>query len=300
MLPVPGAAKFAGPNPEYGALITYHLSSDPPVAEARRKAPVVKIKIQDASGQTIRELEGPDRKGINRVAWDLRHALGIPFQAEGGEGWFGIIKGPFVLPGEYTVTLTARGREVSQKVTVRCRSASADVPESLRARTRGGRGDERAAARLTTMRRRPCGGRSEMETIKASSTRSRSRARAARRPWRPCRRSSQEVKEKFRAAALAVPRFQITDLGGQLQASIGPPTEAQIAADRAVDRRYHAHTSRSSTRSSRRSAGAAQAAARQRDRVLARSVGEAPGAVTLDGAPEFPPRTISRAPLAGA
>ena len=30
ILPVPGAAKFAGPNPDYGALITYHVRSDPP------------------------------------------------------------------------------------------------------------------------------------------------------------------------------------------------------------------------------------------------------------------------------
>ena len=80
ILPPPGASKFSGPNPEYGALFTYYLKSDPlqpaPARDDKTDGttfePSVKIQILGPDGDVIRELRGPDRKGINRVAWDLR------------------------------------------------------------------------------------------------------------------------------------------------------------------------------------------------------------------------------------
>ena len=150
-----------GPNPAYGALITYYLRDDPkpppPATSATNgtngaprspttaapKKPTVKITVLAADGSVVRELEGPDRKGLNRIAWDLRYAL--PFTpAADEEGWFGPPKGTFALPGEYTIKLTARGRELSQKVTVRIDPRAPVTTEGLQARFRAAR----AAAEL--------------------------------------------------------------------------------------------------------------------------------------------------------
>jgi len=113
MLPSPGAAEFSAPNPDYGALITYYLKSDPPSPGSR-----VKIKILNKAGEVVRELDGPDRQGYNRVAWDLRFPLTF-VPGDQDEGWFGPPKGTFVLPGEYTIKMTARGKELTGTVDVK-------------------------------------------------------------------------------------------------------------------------------------------------------------------------------------
>ena len=112
-----GSAKFVGPNPEYGALITYYLKDDPPIKQTEsQELSQVSIIIQDAEGKIIRELSGPDKKGLNRISWDLRYSL--PFNPSGlllgGAGF----KGLFVMPGIYTVKLIARNQELMQKLEV--------------------------------------------------------------------------------------------------------------------------------------------------------------------------------------
>lgn len=124
--PANRTARFAGPNPEYGALITYYLGEGPPASDPAdpdsvSPEPEVSIQILDESGTVIRELSGPDRPGFNRVAWDLRK-VEEPEEDEGGE------EGQEeeerreqfvdVEPGTYTVRLTARGRSMTQPVAV--------------------------------------------------------------------------------------------------------------------------------------------------------------------------------------
>ena len=84
MVPSPGAAKYSGPNPPYGALITYYLKSEPPSSKSK-----VKIKILDKDGHIVRELDGPDQQGYNRVAWDLRYPLTYAATDQDQGGWFG-------------------------------------------------------------------------------------------------------------------------------------------------------------------------------------------------------------------
>ena len=105
-----GDLRFLGENPRPGA-IAYYLK-----AEAKD----VKLTIRDAAGQMVRELSGEDTKdknraGINVVYWDLRVApLPAPPGGEaGGGGGFGGggTQGPYVLPGDYRVTLTVDGKE---------------------------------------------------------------------------------------------------------------------------------------------------------------------------------------------
>ena len=52
------------PSPAYGAEITYKLATANPGQ--------VRIVIQDASGDTLRTLNGPGSAGINRMTWDFR------------------------------------------------------------------------------------------------------------------------------------------------------------------------------------------------------------------------------------
>jgi photosystem II stability/assembly factor-like uncharacterized protein len=119
------AARFAGPNPEYGALITYYLKDETPRATASEElpdqevaveAPEVSIQILDAAGTVIRELSGPDRRGFNRIAWDLRKPVEDASAGEGPRPRRPSFED--VEPGEYTVVLTTRDVEMRQTVTV--------------------------------------------------------------------------------------------------------------------------------------------------------------------------------------
>jgi photosystem II stability/assembly factor-like uncharacterized protein len=131
------AARFAGPNPDYGALITYYLKDDPapvvttdegPATEGAGptqettppEPPEVSIQILDSEGTVIRELSGPDRRGVSRIAWDLRQAAEDPSEGEGGGPQQGRRRPQMtdVEPGQYIVKLIARGAELTQPVTV--------------------------------------------------------------------------------------------------------------------------------------------------------------------------------------
>ena len=71
-----GSAAFVGPNPDYGALITYYLKEETPADKTcAGEKNSVKIIISDKDGSVVRELEGPSRKGINRIVWDLRYSM---------------------------------------------------------------------------------------------------------------------------------------------------------------------------------------------------------------------------------
>ena len=111
---------FRGRNPTFGAGISYYLKG---------AAKDVSLRIRDGAGTVIREISGNDTQstrnaGINRVYWDLRHQPLPPTAAPlaggpggGGGGGFGGggNNGPFVMPGEYRVTLVVDKNEVATK-----------------------------------------------------------------------------------------------------------------------------------------------------------------------------------------
>jgi photosystem II stability/assembly factor-like uncharacterized protein len=137
-------ANYAAPNPPYGAVIRYYLGQDvaheETVAPApgtngsnggdvlgRRpgddEAPTATLTVFDGAGETVRELEGSGKAGIQQVVWDLR--LPPPYEPEegqqgggGGGGFFGSPRGPKVLPGTYTVRLEAAGQTHSTDLVV--------------------------------------------------------------------------------------------------------------------------------------------------------------------------------------
>jgi len=100
---------FVAQNPDPGATIGYYLK------EGAKED--VKIAIQDSAGQQIRELKGPKDAGIHRIGWDLRYE---PPEAPAGERVSPRFRarGPFVLPGEYKVTLKTASKEMTKTVKV--------------------------------------------------------------------------------------------------------------------------------------------------------------------------------------
>jgi hypothetical protein len=125
------ATPTTGDNPPAGALI---------YAFTRTKPKHAKLEILDASGKIIRtlstdafkdkeeQLDPEDEKpkpqlelkaGLNRLVWDLRYegAPRVPdyylYEYESGS------KGPFALPGQYSVRLTVDGKSLTQPLEVK-------------------------------------------------------------------------------------------------------------------------------------------------------------------------------------
>jgi photosystem II stability/assembly factor-like uncharacterized protein len=124
-----GNKPFGGPNPPFGASVTYYLKDRGPA----------KVEILDTGGAVIRDLGAiPQDAGLNRVVWDLRfqgprvrNASG-PGDA-GGEGGFGApARGPLVLPGKYTVRLTAGGKTLTRDLEVKLDPTVPATGEALR------------------------------------------------------------------------------------------------------------------------------------------------------------------------
>jgi photosystem II stability/assembly factor-like uncharacterized protein len=108
-----GNKPFSGPNPAYGAPVTYYL---------KEKGPA-KIDVLDSTGKVIRSLGAlPQEAGLNRTTWDLRYEgphVRRAGAADDGGGFRFAAVGPLVLPGTYTIRLTAGGKTMTQELEVK-------------------------------------------------------------------------------------------------------------------------------------------------------------------------------------
>jgi photosystem II stability/assembly factor-like uncharacterized protein len=108
----PGDRRFYGQNPESGAFINYYLKEEPKD---------IRLTIRNPAGAVIRELSADDlrnnrKTGLNRVYWDLRHQpVEAPRGQTGRGGFGGGSAGPFVLPGDYRITLSVNSAEVGTR-----------------------------------------------------------------------------------------------------------------------------------------------------------------------------------------
>lgn len=111
-----GDKVFTGPNPPYGALITYYLKTKPDDKTN------FKIQIFDENNKLVQDLDKPAKeKGLNRVTWNLRYG-GAEVRrppTEEESAFTGPPRGPQVLPGNYTVRLTVGEKLFVQPVEVR-------------------------------------------------------------------------------------------------------------------------------------------------------------------------------------
>ncbi|MGH7714202.1 MAG: VPS10 domain-containing protein [Gemmatimonadaceae bacterium] len=113
-----GDKLFHGPNPPYGAIITYYLK------EKLDSLAAMKLEVVDSSGAVVREIKRPPRDaGLNRVAWDLAYDPPRPRRETTGpqpvDEFFGGPRGPQALPGRYTIRLTTPSGRVEMPVDVR-------------------------------------------------------------------------------------------------------------------------------------------------------------------------------------
>ncbi len=131
-----GNQTYAAKNPDYGAIFTYYLPKkldslkelriekekelvkknaripfpgwDALAAEKNQEGPEVVLFIKDSRGDVVNTVKGTNKKGFNRVSWNLIHAnrSGIPLKApkpNPNDNFFG---SPYLAtPGTYTVTL---------------------------------------------------------------------------------------------------------------------------------------------------------------------------------------------------
>jgi photosystem II stability/assembly factor-like uncharacterized protein len=105
-----GAADFVGQNAPYGAVVSVFA----PVATSKASA-----RMLDASGNEVRSLH-VDRlhAGFNRLQWDLR-SNGPVLWKNAPANNAGQVEGPEVVPGAYTVEITAGGATQRQPLVVR-------------------------------------------------------------------------------------------------------------------------------------------------------------------------------------
>ncbi len=110
----PGHKIFTGPNPPYGALVSYYLKT------GRTGSKKTLIRVEDAAGKIIREFEGPADPGINRAAWDLRYGppAGLTESQIAGLNASALGQGPLAAPGTYLITVLAGEERSSNKIIV--------------------------------------------------------------------------------------------------------------------------------------------------------------------------------------
>jgi photosystem II stability/assembly factor-like uncharacterized protein len=121
-----GDKLFAGPNPPYGALITYYLKDKPD------DKTTFKIQVFDQAGKLVLDLDRPAKeKGLNRVTWNLRFGGAEVRNPPSPEetAFTGPPRGPQVLPGAYKVRLTIGDKTFEQPVEVRL-DPTVNVPVS--------------------------------------------------------------------------------------------------------------------------------------------------------------------------
>jgi hypothetical protein len=134
-----GTGRYTADNPPYGAVFSYYLAEDlqslrdkrrevekekatkgedtpyPSWDQLRREdreeAPSITLTISNSAGNVIRRINGPAGKGFHRVAWDMRFPAPDPVDLSPPSEmapWESPPKGPMVLPGSYSVTLSKR------------------------------------------------------------------------------------------------------------------------------------------------------------------------------------------------
>jgi photosystem II stability/assembly factor-like uncharacterized protein len=217
MLPMPGARTFAGPNPPEGALITYTVNS------TNAKDSVL-VTITDGSGRTVRSLAGPSSRGVHRLAWDLHYAR-VDGVTDADEGWFGPPRGPWVLPGNYTVRVEGARVTETGSVEVRPDPRIDAPPAALVARND-------IEMRLQSLLRTFVEGSRlwdamSKERVRIDDAVTDSTARTAIDPaLKDLGVKLDSLGAKFRPG-FGGPKFRYLDLDGSLQASSTAPTDAQ-------------------------------------------------------------------------
>jgi hypothetical protein len=257
--------RWSGDNPPQGALITYYPKNQP--------AGEVNITVTDAAGKVVRRMRRvSDDAGVNRVPWDLRYdaAVGggggfgggggrgagaagqeadtsleavrarrraqasLATETGGGDEFFGPVGGPNVLPGIYTVTLTADGKSYVKTVQVQNDPRSDMTATELSAQL-----DASMQARDLTTRSNRIIARVDNLSRQLTSLQEQFRAPANAEVSRSIESALKDLKQ-FKDSVLARPvaglgyrqyprlREEIQTVSGMVSRPLLPPTEGEM------------------------------------------------------------------------
>lgn len=120
-------AMFEGETRPFGALLTYWVGNGSDSAN-------VEVEILDPEGRLLRTFDGPAKKGLNRLSWDLREQTPEPPQGAVQSQRFRL-QGPEVLPGRYMARI--RLGEATSGATVEVRpDPRVEIPMADRVKKR--------------------------------------------------------------------------------------------------------------------------------------------------------------------
>lgn len=116
-----GRGAYVSENKPYGALISLYLSKIPPAAANAK--PSLTARIVDSKRRMIDAFPVTVHAGLNRFSWDLRSLPPSGTSTVQDNRPYYIffpmkIRGPQVLPGEYSVEIDVAGKTLSAPVTV--------------------------------------------------------------------------------------------------------------------------------------------------------------------------------------
>jgi len=166
-----GANRFVAPNPDFGAVFTYHLRDGLKTKAEVRQAdeedrldanrdipfpgwdkvsdemaeadPKIWVIVKDSSDNTVRRVSGPIEQGMNRVAWDLRYpapeALSTNSESSSDDSE---PSGFLAAPGRYTATLA---KEVDGQIALLTTAIEFDVVPLRNGALRGSSPEEATA-----------------------------------------------------------------------------------------------------------------------------------------------------------
>jgi photosystem II stability/assembly factor-like uncharacterized protein len=106
---VGGDAKFNGDNPLSGAVISYYQRT-------RHLFGPLELEVLGPDGKVLDKVPTSKRRGVNRVAWSMR--VSAPRVPRAAQVAFNSSQGPRVVPGVYTVRLTAGKKQLDTKMTI--------------------------------------------------------------------------------------------------------------------------------------------------------------------------------------
>ena len=117
---------YVAPNAPGGVTVDYSLPKklEADAEQKKLEQTPVKIEVHDAQGRLIATRYGESKYGVNRYVWDMRYdgPTETDFEKPALEGkapdWARGLKGPEVLPGAYTVSITAGGHTESAQAQV--------------------------------------------------------------------------------------------------------------------------------------------------------------------------------------
>lgn len=138
-----GSQLYLAPNPDFGAVFSYYLKDEYPSAAKQRKEkekkmegdipfpgwdslemetrtmePYVFLEIRNSSGEVVNRIKATNKKGFQRVSWDLKVAPMSPMTEEGPLSRIALMAAPGTYTGQLFKFVDGQIMAISEQVEV--------------------------------------------------------------------------------------------------------------------------------------------------------------------------------------